>query len=500
MVARMGTGVAGLVAAIVLAGIWIAPASASTWNVTTLRDDQVPGDLLGVSCPSTGLCVATGSDSLVATSTNPTGGRGAWKVFHPGGVEEEVAEKAEEQGKPVIFPGAQIRGVSCPSTGLCVAVSLDGRIFSSTDPTGGSAAWKIVPLGGEKEPHVHMTGISCPSPALCLAVAYGSKIVFSTDPTGDRPAWTVVELAEPLDLRGVSCPSVSLCVAVDNEGRIVSSSDPTGSASAWAPAVSPAGPNGLNGIDCPSVSLCVTGNAGQIITSTNPTASAWNVVTAGTGLPVKGVSCPALTACAAIDNNSDAIVSTNPTGGAGAWSFTNVIPSPLTPAGTVDGTTNGMFAISCPTTSLCAAAGVNEQIITSTDPFEADPLKALGKSKRLRVVITHHPGKRVNPGNRRTRVTFRFRAVGAGAKAARFKCRVAGRGFHPCKSPRRYRVGVGPHTFRVRATVPGGAKSPSASFHFRVGRLTESPPAGSCRPKPPDFPPGQPYEPCINAR
>lgn len=495
MTSRMGTGVAGLLLAIVLAVAWIAPASASTWTVTNLKDDQVGGPLFAISCPSPGLCVATGSDSLVATSTNPTGGAASWKVFHPGGVEGEPGEKAEELGKEIVFPGAQIRGVSCPSTGLCVAVTLDGRIFSSTNPTGGPSAWKIVPLGGEKEPHVHMTGVSCPSPALCVAVAYGSKVVYSTNPTGDQSAWSVAELAEPLDFRGVSCPSVSLCVAVDNEGKIAATANPTGPASAWSPAVSPAGVNGLNGISCPTVSLCVTGNAGQIITSTNPTAaSAWNVVSAGSGLPIKGVSCPAPTVCAAVDNNSDAIVSTDPTSGAAAWQFTNVIPAPGTP----EGGPNGMFGISCPTTSLCAAAGQDEQIITSTDPFVSDISGNSGKSKRLRVVITQHPGKRVSPDKRGARITFHFHATGTGAKGARFRCRLDDRRYRPCKSPRRYRAGVGSHVFRVWAMETGGAKSPPASFHFRVGRLTEPQPVGSCRSQPPDLPPGQPYKVCIN--
>ena len=489
MTSHRGTGAVGLLAAIVLAVVWVVPASASTWTVTKLRDDQVAGPLFGISCPSTELCVATGSDSLVATSTNPTGGRSAWKVVHPGGTEEVEVPGGS---KGVIFPGAQVRGVSCPTAGLCVGVSLTGSIFSSTNPTGGSSAWKIVPLGGEKEAHIHMTGISCPSPTLCFAVAYGSKIVFSTNPTGDRSAWTVVELAEALDFRGVSCPSASLCVAVDNEGRIVASTNPTGPASAWGPAVSPAGLNSLNGIACPSVSLCVTGNAGQILTSTNPAASVWSVVSAGSGLPVKGVSCPALTACAAIDNNADAIVSTNPTGGAGAWSFINVIPPPLVPGGGP----NGMFGISCPTASLCAAVGTYEQIITSTDPFVAEAPQAPGRSKRLRVVITRHPAKRVNPRKRGVRVTFRFHATGAGAKAARFKCKLGHRRFRSCKSPRRYRVGGGPHVFRVRALAPGGAKSHPASFHFRVGRLTEHPPVGSCR----LFTGRGPFNPCINAR
>ena len=491
MASRTGTGLAGLLAAIVLAVVWVVPASASTWTVTKLKDDEVVGPLFGISCPSTDLCVATGSDSLVATSTNPTGGRNAWKVFHPGGT-EQIGE-APEGSKGFVFPGAQIRGVSCPAAELCVGVSLTGSIFSSTNPTGGSSAWKIVPLGGEKEPHIHLTGVSCPSTTFCLAVAYGSKIVFSGSPTGDRSAWTVAELAEPLDFRGVSCPTVSLCVAVDNEGKIVASANPTGPASAWTPAVSPAGINGLNGIACPSASLCVTGNAGQILTSTSPATSAWNVVTAGSGLPVKGVSCPALTACAAVDNNADAIVSTNPAGGAGAWAFSNVIPAPLAP----EGAPNGMFAISCPTTALCAAAGQSEQIITSTDPFVTELAKTLGKSKRLQVVITRHPGKRVNPGKRGARVTFRFHAIGPGAKAARFKCKLGGRRFRSCKSPSRYRVGSGSHAFRVRAQAAGGTKSPPASFHFRVGRLSEPQPVGSCR----LFTGGRgPFDPCINAR
>ena len=492
MTSRRGTGVVGLLAAALLAVVWIVPASASTWTVTKLKDDKVGGPLFGISCPSPTLCIATGSDSLIASSTNPTGGRNSWKVVHPGGAEEGPSELAEELGKEVVFPGAQIRGVSCPSTGLCVAVTLDGRIFSSTAPAGGGAAWKVVPLSGEKEPRIHMTGIFCPSPTLCVAVAYGGKVVVSTDPTGERASWTVVQLGAPYDFRGVSCASSALCVAVGNEGGIVSSTDPAGAASAWSQAVAPAGTNGLNGISCPSVSLCVSGNAGQMLSSTNPAASAWSVVTAGTGLPVKGVSCPALTACAAVDNNADAIVSTNPTGGAASWSFTNVIPSPSTP----DGAPNGMFAISCPATSLCVAVGQYEQIITSTDPFAVEPPKTLRNSKRLQVVITRHPAKRVNPGKRGARVAFRFHAIGAGAKSARFSCKLGAGRFRPCRSPRHYRTGVGAHVFRVRARVPGGVKSSPASFHFRVGQLTEPQPVGSCR----LFAGWGPYEPCINAR
>jgi hypothetical protein len=489
--ARRGFGVAATASmcALVIVAIAASGASASTWTVTKFPDDQVHGPMFGVSCPSPELCVVGGSDNLIATSTNPTGGASAWNVFHPGGTEQIPEIPGLPPGGKISFPGAQVRGISCPSPTLCVGVTLDGRIFSSTDPTGGASAWKIVQLGAGQGPNLHMTGISCPSPGLCLAVAYGSKVVYSTDPTGDASAWAVTELATPLDFRGVSCPTPSFCAAVDNEGSIATSVDPTGGALAWSLVGRPGGLNALNGISCPSPSLCVTGNAGQMITSTSPAnAASWTAVAAGTGLPVKGVSCPLESACAAVDNNSDAIVSTDPTGGSSAWSFANVIPKSL------DGSPNGMFGLSCPTTTLCVAVGQNEQIISSTNPFASDPVKAQpGGSKRPRVVITGHPAKRVRPHKGGVKVTFRFHAT---RPVTRFKCKLSGRHFRACKSPRRYRVGKGTYTFKVRAIAPSGIKGPPATFHFRVGRLTEGQPVGSCR----TGAAGPALRPCINAR
>lgn len=489
MAARMGIG-AGLLAMLALALVWTAPVQAATWTVTDLTDDGVEGVLFGISCPFDDFCVAGGSDSLVATSTNPSGGPKAWRTFHPGGT---VDVEAPPGSVGVLVPGTAIRGVSCAGLALCVGASFDGRVFSSADPAGGAQAWKVTPLSGENEQRTHMTAISCPSPALCVAVAYGGKVLYSTNPTGDAAAWVRTELEAPVDLRGVSCPTVSFCVAVGNEGSIVTSTNPTGPASAWSLVGQPGGIGSLNGISCLSLALCVTGNAGQMITSTNPMggASDWRAVAAGTGLPVKGVSCPTLSACAAVDNNADAIVSTDPTGGASAWPFVNVIPPPMLPGASP----NGMFGISCASTSLCVGVGTRDQIIVSRDPFAQEPLVGGSqRSKRLRVVITHHPAKRIKPRKGGTRVTFRFRATG---RAARFQCKLRGDRFRTCKSPRRYRAGQGAYAFRVRAVAPGGRKGPSTTFHFRVGQLTEPQPVGSCRPNTPGLPPGVKLEPCV---
>jgi hypothetical protein len=498
-----------------------AEAAAGTWNVTTLHDDNFIGPMFAASCPSPSFCVVGGSDSLIATSSNPTGGSGAWTVFHIGG---KPVHEEKTPGETLTFPGAQIRGLSCPSTSLCIGGTLDGRIVESTSPSGGEGAWSFTPLSGEKEPRIHMTGISCPSADFCVAVAYGGKVLTSSDPTGDASAWKVTQLEASLDLRGVSCPTTSFCAAVGNEGSIAVSTDPSGPSSAWSVVGQPGGASSLNGISCPTPALCVTGNAGQMISSADPTGGigAWHAVAAGSGLPVKGVSCPVPTACAAVDNNADALTSIDPT--SSAWDFVNVIPAPSTS----EGGPNGMFAISCAVTSLCLAAGQHEQIIFSTNPFAPEPIEPTRRVHGLHVVITRHPPKRLSPAKRGVLSVFGFHAVGG--RAASYRCKLSGRGVHrvagradkrgtgarasadrlrrpsrhqghsagfvPCASPAHYRVGKGTHIFRVRAIAADGHKSPATTYHFRVGRLQEPEPVGSCRPF---AGPYGPFHPCVNA-
>lgn len=467
-------GVLGLLA------IQAGPAHASTWTAVKLPDPSIQVALYGVSCPSSSLCVAVGGNSTVAVSKNPTGGAPEWSVFRPGG----SVDLPDLPGGSVAYGGGQIRGVSCPTMGLCVAASFDGDIYSSANPAGGLSAWKVVGLREEREPRIHMGGISCPSPSLCVAVAYGGKIVFSTDPAGDKTAWTLTELTQPFDLRGISCASASLCAAVGNEGSVLVSTDPTGGPSAWRSMGAPAGESSMNGISCRTPSLCVTGSASGIVLSTDPAGgpSSWRLAGAGTGLPIKGFSCPSTLACAAVDNNADVIASTDPTGGDGAWWFKNVLPYPWDgpPAGDGKAQGNGTFGLSCPVLSLCVAVGQDSQVLTSTDPFVRDVPESMNrrKSKRPRVLITGHPPKRLNRGKGGARATFRFRAIGG--KASGFKCKLDRRPYRSCRSPKRYRAGRGKHVFKVRAIAPGGAKGPAAAFHFRVGRVTERPPVGSC--------------------
>jgi len=441
--------------AVALSGVAAVPAAASNWKVATLADGPITATLEGMSCPSASLCVAVGTNSTIATSTNPTGGPSAWKTVHPEGY-------VEHPGMQGLYTGNAIRGVSCPSSELCVAVvSNPDHILTSTNPTGGASAWQIIEMPFEA---FQMHGISCPSSRLCVAVSVRGRVITSTNPTAGASAWTITTLEEGLSLDGISCASESLCVAVGSPGKIFVSTDPTGGASAWKPASGAVGIGNLYGVSCPSPSLCVGATVGLVVTSTNPSAdtSSWTATAAGLSVPVTAVSCTAASECAATDNNGDVITSTDPTGGSAAWSFTNVLPRSVS---------NGFFGISCPSKSLCAVAGADDQIITSTEPFAGERTPLLpptGHSggrhaKRPRVKITGRPPRRVAKLGQE-RVHFRFRAIGA---ASGFLCSFDRAPFTRCHSPKSYEAVPGEHVFKVKAFGPGGISRVPAIARFR---------------------------------
>ena len=128
---------------------------------------------------------------------------------------------------------------------------------------------------------------------------------------------------------------------------------------AWRATSIPVSPRYLNDVSCPSVSLCVAAdNEGNVITSTNPTggASAWTVTNLDYGNNISAVTCPSTSLCVATDSDGDVITSTNPTGGAAAWTVTHVDKN------------NGINAVTCASTSLCVATDDDGDVITSTNP------------------------------------------------------------------------------------------------------------------------------------
>jgi hypothetical protein len=188
---------------------------------------------------------------------------------------------------------ADLAHVSCPSTSLCVAVdAFYGDVVTSTNPTGGASAWTATNIDSRNgNPGSALNGVSCPSSSLCVAVDGSGKVLTTSNPTGGASAWTTTHVdPESSGFSAVSCPTTSLCVAVDSSGNVVTSSDPTGGAAAWTaaaidttfiPETGTTTTEPLTGVSCPSAELCVAIDAkGQVLTSTNPTggASAWTRV------------------------------------------------------------------------------------------------------------------------------------------------------------------------------------------------------------------------------
>jgi hypothetical protein len=286
---------------------------------------------------------------------------------------------------PIGIDGHGLDGLACPSISLCVAVDNDGRVLSSTDPSGGARRWQSDDVDASNS----FTALSCPSASVCVAVDGVGNAAATGDPAGPASAWTVARvdssITEPSPygggpglLRGVSCPSVSFCVAVDSVGNAVYSSDPTGGAAAWGIAHidnnSDYGCVGggltcqapLMGVACPSLALCsavdFTGNVLQTTASSVP--SAWPSQAIGGAGPQSlwSVSCPANSFCATVDGVSGDVISWNPVTHSGLTKHRLPIDA---------------FGIWCSSASLCLASGEGPsgvaELVGSTNPGAKSP-------------------------------------------------------------------------------------------------------------------------------
>jgi len=467
-----------LVAALASAG----SAAASNWTERQLPPTPGSGSwgppLSGVSCPTDSLCVAVGGLNTLAFSQAPAGGAAKWHVVNPS--YPVGPGKTCVEGEPHCpDPGGRLKAVSCASPSFCAAVSYEGYVYVSPDPTAGAAAWTPTVINeGGGQGATHLTAVSCPTASFCAAVSGGfrtsGKVLTSTNPTAGQ--WEVTKLGDSLDLRGVSCGTPSLCVAVARRGQIFVSTNPTGGASAWQAAGTPGGPGDLEGVACVSTLLCAAGNlTGNVLTSTAPASggASWSEADAGGSVQITGISCASASRCVAVDNNGDVLTSSAPTAATGSWGFENLVPfRPTENEKEMQPPRNALFGVSCASTSLCAAVGVDGRIFTATDPFAApadppgsDRVRKVARRPRTVLVFAEHFWKGAVSRHRHIRARFRFYSP---TKVRGFECKRDRGRYRPCDSPLRYWVTRGRHLLRVRAIGPTGLRGPAASKHFRV--------------------------------
>lgn len=328
---------------------WASPSSdtATAWSNATWS----PGQLVtqggtnillfsSTSCPSATLCAGSDFRGRVFVSTNPTGGVAAWSSSDVDGTNAIV-------GAPV-----------CPSTTLCVASDNAGNIVTSINPASGPASFSVT------APHVSsstIASLSCPSPAECVGADQSGDIVSSTNPSG---AWNLATGTDPgsNSLSSLTCPSTALCVGADYVGNVLTSTNPTGGSGSWQAAAVDPGSN-VRAMTCPGPMLCVgVDSNGRIVASTNPgggpstftvsaTAVTPNVVNPG------NLTCPSTTLCVAVDVSGFILTSTNPAGGASAWNLTS---TPI----------DAQFvqSVTCPSTTLCLAVDQAGNALETNNP------------------------------------------------------------------------------------------------------------------------------------
>jgi hypothetical protein len=168
-------------------------------------------------------------------------------------------------------------------------------------------------------------------------------------------------------------------------------------------------------------------------------------------------------------NNGEVTASTNPPGNWGTFVTEHLIK----------GVTNALFGLSCPSETLCVAAGKFGQILTSTQPNATGQPEPPPPPPAPTTVLSHTPPKTIHLGvhTPTPQVAFRFGATGTGPFW--FRCKLDSKPGRVCPSPRKARVGVGNHVFRVRAFGPGGGAATTLVYRFKVERAKPKP-----KPKP----------------
>jgi hypothetical protein len=303
--------------------------------------------LTAISCASLSLCVvATGTG--VRSSTAPGGGPSAWKATNV-------------DGSPVAY----IDGLACAGPSLCTAIDSLGSIFLSDDPVAGAPTWSNPAndpaAAGQIPPVPGGAGMSCISATACVAVdAFGDAFIY--DGNAPTSAWRITPIDATDPISAITCRA-GPCVAVDAAGDVLTSNQPA-RINSWA--FRNVDAHALNALACPSAQLCVAvDGAGNVVWSTDPMSATatWTAADADAAAPLNSISCPTAQFCAAVDSDGDVITSTNPAGGGASWSAAYVDDTL-----TSDGSSSQLTGISCPTKSLCVAVDSAGNIISSTDP------------------------------------------------------------------------------------------------------------------------------------
>jgi hypothetical protein len=324
-------------------------------------------DLLGVSCPSSGLCVAFGRGAgaqVTVTSTDPAKGAKAKWVAH-------TVSSFGSQGP---------NGISCPTTTLCVAAGSDNggisAVWTSTDPTSAATAtWTLHEVGSTVGSDFE--SVSCAGAAVCAAVGAIGQAATSTDASsGAGASWHDATITTD-EIADVSCASSALCDAIDLTGNVFTSTNPANASPTWTEKASVL--TGGDTISCLASFCIATGGMSKADSTTDPgdaASATWTTTGYTAASEIDGISCPSSSFCAAADSAGNVLTSTDPANKSATWKATNVNSG----IATNPGGSYFLEDIACPSASLCVAVDNVGNVLTSTDPDSGSPTWTAAKA------------------------------------------------------------------------------------------------------------------------
>jgi hypothetical protein len=274
-----------------------AGAGRPVWHATHIRRS---GDLVAVSCPGRGLCVAVSEGGLVLASHDPFGKHAQWSR------------------QPV--PSAL--GVTCASVRLCVVVDYRPGLTVAVDPTAQRPRWSthrasassMTALGGTTGVIASTVAASC-----VLGTADGSVAVVH-DLAAPRLTARDLGFGEPSTFDGIACPRTDRCIAANEDGAIQVTA--RHKLDRWTRHAIDGGNDSFGAVACPTARDCLINDVyTSVLSSTNAFGAhaSWRQSTIDTDANLVGVACPSAAMCLAFDRDGRVLRSLDPFARSAAW-------------------------------------------------------------------------------------------------------------------------------------------------------------------------------------
>jgi hypothetical protein len=296
----------------------------TTWAPTVI--DPPRGVLQAIDCPTTKTCVAVDNYGNAVLRRS-----GVWS-------------------RAVSVAPSTLFGVSCASSSFCVAI---GTNFVSTYD---GHVWTR-PLAIDHTPRPHLQSVSCPTTTFCVVVNYiGYAFVYRSG------TWSPATLVDPLGINSVSCASAKLCMAADAAGRM----------DRWDGTRWDASVRALNGqqvglddelVSCPSTTFCEATSPDRSATWDGKT---WTLHKTLVTYPLNlldNLSCSSRSRCRALDLNGNVWTTAN------GKSWVKGPSNGFIPATPNESPIRGL---ACPSATMCVALGTLDEALPDQDAKEFD--------------------------------------------------------------------------------------------------------------------------------